>query len=213
MRKPVPALVLSDEQRGALIKVSRSTVEQHRNVLRAKALLAAAQGRANTAVAAELGVSPATVAAWRDGFTSDGMDDFGVVRAGRGRKAGIDEMVFDRIVFLTMNTRASTTRGFGHEGRSGVRPVNAQQAQEMAASEMRRLKDANRDPIDILLAGLPALGDGLTPFSFVVALYAAFDVPVRVLHDVADWYRLSDQGKMSDEAVAAILAPWLPSGP
>ena len=90
--------------------------------------------------------------------------------------------------------------------------MNARQAQERAASEMRRLKDANRDPVDILLAGLQALDDELTPFSFVVALYTAFHVPVRVLHDVADWYRLSDHGQMSDEAVAVILEPWLRPG-
>jgi transposase len=104
MRKPVPALVITDEQRSDLLKISKSTVEQHRNVIRAKALLAAAEGAANTAIAAELGVSPATVAGWRARFTTDGMTDFGKVRAGRGRKPSIDPAVLDRIVFLTVNT-------------------------------------------------------------------------------------------------------------
>jgi len=50
-----------------------------REVQRAKALLLAADGAANYRIGAEVGVSPATVAAWRDRFAGEGLVRFGQV--------------------------------------------------------------------------------------------------------------------------------------
>jgi len=62
MSKPVPALAMTDGQREVLESLARSQSAAHREVLRAKALLMAADGAANATIAAAVSVSPATVA-------------------------------------------------------------------------------------------------------------------------------------------------------
>ncbi|MDQ6839121.1 MAG: helix-turn-helix domain-containing protein, partial [Actinomycetota bacterium] len=89
MRAPTPALVLTEGQREVLRSVAKSQTGQHRDVQRAKALLLAAKGVANTAIGAELQVSPATVKGWRDRFARDGLVHFGEVDKGRGRRPSI----------------------------------------------------------------------------------------------------------------------------
>src|SRR5450631_2289465 len=86
MRPGTPALEMSDGQREVLAVLSRSQTAPVREVQRAKALLLAADGMANSRVAAELRVSPATVAAWRVRFASEGLAKLGKVRKGRGRR-------------------------------------------------------------------------------------------------------------------------------
>ena len=66
-----------DGQRETLTVLSRSAPV--REVQRAKALLMAADGVANYRIGEQVGVSPATVAAWRDRFVAEGS---GQVRAG-----------------------------------------------------------------------------------------------------------------------------------
>ena len=61
---PLPHPV-TDEQRSVLEKLFRSRVAPHRDVQRARVLLMAGDGFANTRIAAEVGVSPATVVDWR----------------------------------------------------------------------------------------------------------------------------------------------------
>ena len=83
------ALPMSDSERATLEQLSRSQTAAHRQVQRAKALLAAADGVANTRISAEVGVTPVTVRAWRDRFLEDGLARLGEVREGRGRKARV----------------------------------------------------------------------------------------------------------------------------
>src|SRR6516162_2613469 len=90
---PAAALVMSDGQRDALQALSRSQTAPHRQVQRAKALLLAADGVANMRIAAQVGVKPATVRAWR------------------GRKSTIPQDKIDEIVYLT---RHSTPDGQTH---------------------------------------------------------------------------------------------------
>ena len=66
VRAPSPALDVSLAQREALENLSRSATAEHREVIRAKALLLAGEGLANTAISKRLGVSPASVSAWRE---------------------------------------------------------------------------------------------------------------------------------------------------
>jgi DNA-binding NarL/FixJ family response regulator len=61
MRRPVPALPVSPGQHEVLESVARSPSAPHREVVRARALLMAADGLANTAIARALSVSPASV--------------------------------------------------------------------------------------------------------------------------------------------------------
>jgi transposase len=105
MRAATPALDMTDGQREILEALAKSRTASHREVTRAKALLLAAQGVANTAIAASLGVSASSVAAWRSRFADEGLSKFGQVRSGRGRKAQIPAEKIDEIVRLTQETK------------------------------------------------------------------------------------------------------------
>jgi transposase len=96
---------VTDGQREVLERVSRSGVAAHRDVLRARALLLAGDGVANTQIAASVGVSPASVKAWRQRFGEDGLSAFGVVRPGRGRKPSISPEKVAEIVRVTLTER------------------------------------------------------------------------------------------------------------
>src|SRR5258705_10582178 len=80
MRKPVAALEISVGQRELLESVARSQSGAHREGVRAKALLMASQGVANSAIAQALSVSPASVANWRTRFREGGRARLGQVR-------------------------------------------------------------------------------------------------------------------------------------
>ena len=129
MMTPVAALVMSDGQRDALGVLVRSQTGPHRQVQRAEALLLAADGVANTRIAAQVGVNPATVRAWRIRFAEEGLAKLGRVRAGRGRKSSIPQDKIDEIVELTRN---STPDGQAHwscrtmAARVGVSPATVQ---------------------------------------------------------------------------------------
>ena len=105
MRQPVPALEVSAGQREVLQSVARSSSAPHREVIRARALLMAAEGLANTAIARDLSVSPASVRGWRARFAEEGLVKFAQVREGRGRKKTIPQDKIDEIVDLTLNYR------------------------------------------------------------------------------------------------------------
>jgi transposase len=72
---------------------------------RAKVLLMAADGVANSQIAANVGVTPVTVRAWRDRFASEGLAKLGQVRQGRGRKPGISAEKIEQIVRLTQHEK------------------------------------------------------------------------------------------------------------
>jgi transposase len=103
MRAASPALPVTDQQRSVLEKLIRSRTAPHRDVLRARALLMAAHGFANTRIASEVDVSPATIASWRERFVEDGLKNFSAVRAGRGRKPSIPPAKVEEIVRLTLH--------------------------------------------------------------------------------------------------------------
>ena len=69
----------------------------------ARALLAAADGLANTRIVADLGVTVVSVRAWRARFESEGLSTWGKVARGRGRKASILQAKIDEIVELTLH--------------------------------------------------------------------------------------------------------------
>ncbi len=91
--------------------LSVSQTARHREVLRARVLLLAADGVANEQIAARVGVTPVTVRAWRSRFVTDGLAKFGKVASGRGRKPVIAQQVIEEIVDLTQN---STPEGETH---------------------------------------------------------------------------------------------------
>src|SRR2546428_13900692 len=89
MRAATAPTPVTDSQRQILQVLAKSHTAPQREVARAKALLLAADGVANTAIAARVGVSPTSVAAWRGGFCGGGLKDLGGGCAGRGREASI----------------------------------------------------------------------------------------------------------------------------
>lgn len=105
MRGPAPALELLPGQRESLEVIARSTAAKHREVVRARALLLAADGVANTLIAAELATTPKTVRMWRDRFAEEGLARLGQVRAGRGRKPSIPQATIDEVVNLTLHSK------------------------------------------------------------------------------------------------------------
>ncbi len=105
MRAPSPALEMSAAQREVLEVLSKSATAPHREVVQARALLLAGDGLANTAIAARVGVSPASVTAWRQRFAIEGLSKLCEVREGRGRKALIPAEKIDEIVRLTQHEK------------------------------------------------------------------------------------------------------------
>jgi transposase len=103
MRLPTAPLTISDEHREVLERLSRSQTAAHRDVQRARVLLLAGDGVANTYIAAEVGVSPATVKAWRERFRDEGLAAFAGVRPGRGRKPSISPQQVAEIVRATLH--------------------------------------------------------------------------------------------------------------
>jgi transposase len=65
----------------------------------------AAEGKANTAIAAGLGVSPTSVTKWRERFAEEGLTRFAKVRKGRGRKPTVPQDKVEEIVRLTQHTK------------------------------------------------------------------------------------------------------------
>ncbi len=102
---------LTDSQREILETLSKSRTAAHREVQRARALLFAAEGLANTRIAERVGVSPATVRAWRDRFGEQGLAKLGEVRRGRGRKPSISE---EKVAEIVRATREDTPPGETH---------------------------------------------------------------------------------------------------
>ncbi len=80
-------IVLTAVEEAVLTARARAACGQHRDVVRARIVLAAAQGRANAVVAAELGIRVDTVRKWRRRFATErlpGLDDR--PRSGRPRR-------------------------------------------------------------------------------------------------------------------------------
>ena len=107
--RPPEALVLSDEQRAYLATLSKSQAEPHRLVLRARVLLLASTGLANTEIAEQVGVSRSSVIAWRERFGDEGVHKLGKVRPGRGRKPTISPERVEAIVADTVGKPTGQT--------------------------------------------------------------------------------------------------------
>lgn len=143
MRSPTPPLPVTDEQRSVLEKLIRSHTAPHRDVQRARVLLMACDGFANTRIASEVGVAPMTVKAWRERFSEDGLKDFSAVRPGRGRRPSIPTAKVEEIVRLTLD---ETPPGETHWScrsmakRAGVSPATVQRVWSARAIKPHRVQ-------------------------------------------------------------------------
>jgi transposase len=73
MARPATPIVLTDDDRAVLTSWVRAGTTEQRLVLRAKIVLAAAEGQATQDIAAALGQRPATVSKWRLRFSQGGI--------------------------------------------------------------------------------------------------------------------------------------------
>jgi transposase len=97
-------LRVTRKQRGELERMAKSSSLPHRMVVQAAALLLAADGVANEAIARECSTTPDTVRRWRSRFEAGGLDAVGSIAPGRGRKAEIPQATIDAIIEDTLHT-------------------------------------------------------------------------------------------------------------
>ena len=103
MNRAAVALPVDNEDRHLLEQWARSSAAPHRLVIRAKGLLMAKDGVANSRIATALGVSRPTVLDWRRRFREDGLDSVVEIREGRGRKPAISASKVKAIVHATLH--------------------------------------------------------------------------------------------------------------
>ena len=97
-----PQLPLGDDERRALERLAVSTSAAHHLVLKAKALLLAADGVANYEIARRCGVSANSVREWRKRFPEDGIEGLGKIRPGRGRRSWLPEGTVAAVMKATL---------------------------------------------------------------------------------------------------------------
>jgi transposase len=100
-----PPLVLTDGQREELETLARSHSARHRSVVRAKALLLAADGVANYEIARRVGMSANSVRKWRASFATDGLKGVATIAPGRGRKSWLPEGTVAAVVDDTLHAK------------------------------------------------------------------------------------------------------------
>ncbi len=85
--RPAPGLVISDDDRVELLRLTRSSSAPAGLVARARIVLLAGEGISNTAIAERVGVSRPTVIGWRDRFARRGLAGLAdEPRSGRPRR-------------------------------------------------------------------------------------------------------------------------------
>ena len=120
--RPTPPLTLTDDERERLGQWARRPKTAQALAQRARMVLECSKGKTNTAVAAELRVSKATVGKWRTRFLESRLD--GLVDEPRpGRPRTVTDADVERVVTLTMETTPKdathwSTRSM--EARSGL---------------------------------------------------------------------------------------------
>jgi len=97
-------ITLSDDERMKLADWSRRPTSAQRLALRAHIVLAAAAGRSNTAIAADLRVTLPTVRKWRDRFAEARLD--GLADEPRpGAPRTITDEIVERVVTKTLEEK------------------------------------------------------------------------------------------------------------
>jgi transposase len=98
---PAPPLVIDETERRVLQALARAGTTEQRTAMRARVVLAAAEGVANERIAADLGVHKMTVLLWRGRFERDRLA--GLHDAPRpGREPVYGRGARDRVIALTL---------------------------------------------------------------------------------------------------------------
>lgn len=107
--RPMPAVTLTGDERATLERWTRRPKTAQAIALRARLVLSAAEGRANTTVAATLRVTPQTVSKWRRRFLAKRLD--GLLDEPRpGAPRQITDAAVERVLTRTLEStpRAAT---------------------------------------------------------------------------------------------------------
>jgi transposase len=92
--RPAPGLVINDDDRAELVRLTRSSTVTAGLAQRARIVLAAGSGIANSAIAEQVGVSIPTVLKWRRRFATKGLVGLGdQARSGRPRVVDRNKIV------------------------------------------------------------------------------------------------------------------------
>ena len=101
--RPTVEIMLSGEERKTLERWARRHSSSQALALRCRIVLACAEGRTNTEIAADLGVNQVTVSKWRHRFAADRLD--GLVDAPRpGAVRTIGDDVIEAVLVETLET-------------------------------------------------------------------------------------------------------------
>lgn len=135
MRKAAEALEIDVEQERALQSLVRSRTAEQRVVMRARIILAAADGRANQVIAQELRVSRPTVLEWRARFAQGGVPALLHDAPRPGRPRVIDARKVQAVVEATLHSKPTAATHWS------VRSMAA--AQEISPATVQRIWSAH----------------------------------------------------------------------
>ncbi|HEX3826717.1 MAG TPA: IS630 family transposase [Sporichthyaceae bacterium] len=132
-------VVLTPIEQAVLRARARSTCSPHRDVLRARVVLAAAAGRPNEAIAVELGICVDTVRKWRKRFTHKGLPGLeDLPRSGRPRRFTPVQVAEVKALACTPPAQAGVALSRWSSRELAARAVTAGITASVSASTIRR---------------------------------------------------------------------------
>lgn len=105
MAAPLPALILSDNDRQQIDRWLSAQGTPQQVALRGRIVLAAASAQPDSAIAGDLAINRKTVTLWRTRFAEDGLTSLWKIAPGRGRKPTYDGTKIKAIVDTTLQTK------------------------------------------------------------------------------------------------------------
>jgi len=105
MPKTSPVILLEPRHQSLLEKWEAAHGTPQQVALRCRIILAAAAGRENAAIAAQLNINRHTVELWRGRVRDSGIDQVWEIAAGRGRKPRYGQAKRDAIINATLQTK------------------------------------------------------------------------------------------------------------
>ena len=100
-----PEVNLTEQDRAVLLRWSRGKRAEARLVIRAKIILAAAEGRMNKDIARKLGTTPHAVARWRNRFVEGGVDSIVTNKPRTSQKTSQQQELAQKIIETTTQVK------------------------------------------------------------------------------------------------------------